>query len=182
MSRLILTQITIKKERSISSTTWYYLLQPSNASAPDATNYGNPPPIYSDTGYSGWSTTEPTYTIGDNRVLYVMVQTLYSDGTFSYSTPTISSSYEAAKDAYEEAIEAETTISEFEELGLKRGYIWDNMTYVAAHDNIPEYPVGSYIASGYLNAGNRAINRANSNTYGLNTWISTGGIKLRYMQ
>ena len=180
MSRLVLTQITIKKERSISSTTWYYLLQPSNASAPDPTNYGNPPPIYTTTGYSGWSTTEPTYTVGDDRVLYVMVQTLYSDGTFSYSTPSISSSYEAAKDAYNEIIQAETTIEQFEELGLKKGYIWDNETYVPASGSIPVYPIGTYVASGTLVNGQRSITRSNSNTYGLNTWISTGGINLRY--
>lgn len=180
MSRLVLSQITIKKERSISSTTWYYLLQPSNASAPDSTNYGNPPPIYSDTGYSGWSTTEPTYTVGDDRVLYTMVQTLYSDNTFSYSTPTISSSYEAAKDAYNEVVQAEQDILELQELGLANGYVWDNMTYVAPTSTIPVYPIGSYIASGTLVNGSRTITRSNSNTYGLNTWISTGGINLRY--
>lgn len=176
MSRLVLTQITIKKERSISSTTWYYLLQPSNASAPDPTNYGNPPPTYTDTGYSGWSTTEPTYTVGDDRVLYIMVQTLYSDNTFSYATPTISSSYEAAKDAYNEALQAEADIEDLQELGLHHGYIWYNSTARPATGNIPVYPVGSYIASGI----NNTINQTNSNTYGLNTWISTGGINLRY--
>ena len=72
MSRLVLSQITIKKERSISSTKWYYLLQPANAAAPDASNYGNPPPTYSETGYSGWSLTEPIYTVGDDRKLYQM--------------------------------------------------------------------------------------------------------------
>ena len=180
MSRLVLSQITIKKERSISSTTWYYLLQPSNASAPDSTNYGNPPPIYSDTGYSGWSTTEPTYTVGDNRILYTMVQTLYSDNTFSYSAPTISSSYEVAKDAYNEVVQAEQDILELQELGLANGYVWDNMTYVAPTSTIPVYPIGSYIASGMLVNGSRTITRSNSNTYGLNTWISTGGINLRY--
>lgn len=180
MSRLVLTQITIKKERSISSTTWYYLLQPSNASAPDSTNYGNPPPTYSTTGYSGWSNIEPTYVVGDDRVLYVMVQTLYSDGTFSYSTPSISSSYEAAKDAYDEIVQAESVIEQFEELGLKKGYIWDNATYTPASGSIPVYPIGTYIASGILVNGNRSITHSNSNTYGLNTWISTGGINLRY--
>ena len=69
MSRLILSKIKNKKERSISSTTWYYLLQPSNASAPDPTNYGSPPPTITTTGYSGWSTTEPTYNVGDDRII-----------------------------------------------------------------------------------------------------------------
>ena len=109
-----------------------------------------------------------------------MVQTLYSDNTFSYSTPTISSSYEAAKDAYNETIQAEQDILDLQNLGLSHGYIWDNMTYAAATNTIPVYPVGSYIASGMLVDGNRTITRNNSNTYGLNTWISTGGINLRY--
>lgn len=176
MSRLIIGQITIKKERTISSTEWYYLLQPANANPPDSSNYGNPPPIITDTGYSGWSTTEPTYTIGDERVLYQMVQTIFSDGSFSYTTPTISSSYEAAKAAYDEALQAESDIQDLQELGLHQGYIWYNSTEKAASGSIPVYPVGSYIASGI----NNTINQANSNTYGLNTWISTGGINLRY--
>jgi hypothetical protein len=176
MSRLIIGQITIKKERAISSTEWYYLLQPANANPPDSSNYGNPPPIITDTGYSGWSVTEPTYTIGDERVLYQMVQTIFSDGDFSYTTPTISSSYEAAKAAYNEALQAEADIEDLQELGLHHGYIWYNSTARPATGSIPVYPVGSYIASGI----NNTINQTNSNTYGLNTWISTGGINLRY--
>lgn len=180
MSRLIIGQITIKKERAISSTKWYYLLQPANANPPDKTNYGNPPPTIAQIGYSGWSETEPSYTVGDDRKLYEMVLTVYTDGTFEYTTPSVSSSYEASKAAYAEIVQAQNTIAEFEELGLKQGYIWDNMTYVAAHNNIPVYPVGSYIASGIVVEGQRSITRTNSNTYGLNTWISTGGINLRY--
>lgn len=176
MNRLVLSQITLKKERSISSTKWYYLLQPANATAPDSSSYGNPPPTYSETGYSGWSLTEPSYTIGDDRKLYQMSLIVYTDGTYEYSTPTLSSSYEASKAAYNEIIQAEATIQEFEELGLKKGYIWTNETYRAATESIPEYPIGAYIASGT----NGTITRRNSNTYGLNTWVSTGGIRLRY--
>ena len=183
MSRLVLSQITIKKERSISSTTWYYLLQPATADAPNPYGnvspyepYGNSPPTIAETGYSGWSTIEPTYTVGDSRVLYQMVQTVFSDGDFSYTTPSISSSYEAAKAAYSEALLAEADIEELQDLGLHHGYIWTNQTAKSASGGIPAYPIGSYIASGI----NNTINQANSNTYGLNTWISTGGINLRY--
>ena len=177
MSRLILTQITIKKERSISSTTWYYLLQPSSASAPSSTNYGDPPPVYSDTGYSGWSTIEPNYTAGSTSVLYVMVKTSYSDGTYSYSTPTVSSSYEASKQAYQKALDAESDINGLIDLGLDKGYIWYNSTQKAASGSIPVYPVGSYVAGGLSGT---TFNTENSNTYGLNTWVSEGGIKMRY--
>ena len=40
---------------------------------------------------------------GDTRSLYVTVQTLYTDNTFDYSQPSLSSSYEAAKEAYNRA-------------------------------------------------------------------------------
>lgn len=40
---------------------------------------------------------------GDTRSLYVTVQTLYTDDTFDYSEPSLSSSYEAAKEAYNRA-------------------------------------------------------------------------------
>ena len=180
MGRIILNQIALQKIKVISETKKYFLLQPSSAAAPSTSNYGITPPTYTQTGYSGWSDTEPSYTVGDERVLYELTETIYSDRTWDYSTPTISSSYEAAKEAYNEAIEAEQTIAEFEELGLKQGYIWDNSTYVAPSGSVPVYPIGSYIASGILVNGKRSITRSNSNTYGLNTWISTGGINLRY--
>lgn len=180
MSRITLGQITLHRDKTISMTKKYYLLQPSSAAAPTTTNYGITPPTYTQTGYSGWSSTEPNYTVGDDRVLYELSETIYSDNTWDYSTPTISSSYEAAKAAYDEVIQAEATLQEFTDLGLKKGYIWDNGTYVAESGSVPEYPVGSYIASGMLVGGERTITRSNSNTYGLNTWISTGGINLRY--
>ena len=151
MSRLIIGQITIKKERAISSTKRYYLLQPASANPPDVSSYGNPPPIITTTGYSGWSETEPSYTVGDNRKLYQVILTIYTDGTFEYTAPSLSSSYEASKAAYSEIIQAQSDIEELENLGLKKGYFWRNPTYQAASGSIPEYPVGSYIASGINN-------------------------------
>lgn len=180
MSRIILNQIALQKIKVISETKKYFLLQPSSAAAPSTSNYGIIPPTYTQTGYSGWNDTEPSYTVGDDRVLYELTETIYSDRTWDYSTPTISSSYKAAKEAYNEAIQAEEDIQDFVDLGLKQGYIWDNPTSKPASGTIPVYPAGSYIASGILSGGTRSINRSNSNTYGLNTWISTGGINLRY--
>lgn len=180
MSRIILNQIALQKIKVISETKKYFLLQPSSAAAPSTSNYGITPPTYTQTGYSGWSDTEPFYTVGDERVLYELTETIYSDNTWDYSTPTVSSSYEAAKEAYNEAIQAEEDIQDFVDLGLKQGYIWDNPTSKSASGTVPAYPAGSYIASGTLSGGTRSINRSNSNTYGLNTWISTGGINLRY--
>lgn len=180
MSRIILNQIALQKIKVISETKKYFLLQPSSAAAPSTSNYGITPPTYTQTGYSGWSDTEPSYTVGDDRVLYELTETIYSDRTWDYSTPTISSSYKVAKEAYNKTIQAEEDIQDFVDLGLKQGYIWDNPTSKSASGTIPVYPAGSYIASGILSGGTRSINRSNSNTYGLNTWISTGGINLRY--
>ena len=40
---------------------------------------------------------------GDTKSLYVTVQTVYTDGTYEYTVPSLSSSYEAAKEAYNRA-------------------------------------------------------------------------------
>ncbi len=94
--------ITLSTIRDIQSVTWYYLLQPSAASAPAKPTTLTPPTITTQ-GYSGWADTEPSYTAGDTRSLYVTERTVYTDGTFEYTTPSLSSSYEASKQAYNEA-------------------------------------------------------------------------------
>lgn len=79
---------------SVTSTTRYYQLAASKPSAPTA----NPP--------SGWSTTEPTYTAGSTDSLFFVDLTAFSDGAWSYSAVSQSSSYDAAKIAYDSAITA----------------------------------------------------------------------------
>lgn len=87
-------EITISRIVDIASVTRYYKLQSSTASAP-AKPTTNPP--------SGWATAEPSYTSGSTNTLYFVDQTIFTNGTFSYSTVSISSSYEAAKEAYNKA-------------------------------------------------------------------------------
>ena len=96
---MILTRssITLTWERDITSVTWYYKLQASTASVP-AKPTTDPP--------SGWTTTEPSYTEGSTNSLYIVQKTNYSDGTFSYSSVSLSSSYEAAKAAYNKSVAA----------------------------------------------------------------------------
>ena len=96
---MILTRssITLTWERDITSVTWYYKLQASTASVP-AKPTTDPP--------SGWTTTEPSYTEGSTNSLYICQKTNYSDGTFSYSSVSLSSSYEAAKAAYNKSVVA----------------------------------------------------------------------------
>lgn len=101
--------VTLSTIRDIQSVSWYYLLQPSAAAAPAKPTAATPPTITT-SGYSGWSASEPSYTSGDTRSLYVTEKTVYTDGTFEYTTPTLSSSYEAAKQAYNKAQIAQENI------------------------------------------------------------------------
>ena len=89
--------ITLHHVRDIASSTWYYKLQASTASPPAKPTTATP---------SGWSTTEPTYTEGSTNSLYTVQETTFSDGTFEYSDVSLSSSYEAAKAAYNKSVQA----------------------------------------------------------------------------
>ena len=84
---------------NVENTTRYYMLDLSSPAKPTV----NPPP-------SQWGTTEPTYTPGNEKNLYFTDCTGFSDGTFAYSDISISSSYAAAKAAYEEASTARSEI------------------------------------------------------------------------
>lgn len=59
---------------------------------------------------STWSTTEPSYTAGSTKSLYFVDCVVFCDNTFQYSEVSLSSSYEAAKDTYSKAIDAEDRI------------------------------------------------------------------------
>lgn len=89
--------ITLHHVRDITASTWYYKLQASTASPPAKPTTATP---------SGWSTTEPTYTEGSTNSLYTVQKTTFSDGTFEYSDVSLSSSYEAAKTAYNKSVQA----------------------------------------------------------------------------
>lgn len=90
--------ITLSHLVDIVSTTRYYKLQSSTAAAPSKPT-ANPP--------SGWSKTESTYTAGSTNTLYFVDCTVFSNATFAFSDVSKSSSYEAAKEAYNKAQAAE---------------------------------------------------------------------------
>ncbi len=90
--------ITIASITDVASTTRYYLLQSSTLTAPAAPT-ANPPG-------GSWQVTEPTYAEGSTNSLYICDQTVFSDGTWSYSSVSLSSSYDAAKAAYNKAAAA----------------------------------------------------------------------------
>lgn len=86
------SNITLYHVIDIASVTIYYLLQSSTANPPAKPTTDNPG--------GNWSTTEPTYTEGSTNTLYTVTKTKFSDGTFEYTPVSKSSSYEAAKSAY----------------------------------------------------------------------------------
>ena len=86
--------ITLSSVVDIEDAQRYYKLQESTLPKPEKPTI-NPP--------EGWSKTEPGYTNGSTSCLYFCDLTVFSDGSFSYSEVSLSSSYEAAKEAYKKA-------------------------------------------------------------------------------
>ena len=84
--------ITLSAVRDLQSCTRYYLLQSSTLSPP-AKPTTKPPG-------GSWVTTEPTYTAGSTNSLYFCDLNVFTDEDFAYSDVSLSSSYEAAKAAY----------------------------------------------------------------------------------
>ena len=94
-------EITLATIRDVQSVTRYYLLQSSTSSIPSKPT-ANPPG-------GSWVKTEPSYTSGSTNSLYFTDLTVFTDSSFSYSDVSLSSSYEAAKAAYNRAVSAEGT-------------------------------------------------------------------------
>lgn len=91
-------QITLSSVVDVYATYRYYLLQSSTAAAPAK------PTTFPPGGK--WNDTEPVYTDGSTNSLYTVDCTLFSDDSFLYSLVSLSSSYEAAKAAYNKATNA----------------------------------------------------------------------------
>lgn len=94
-------QVTVSWIIDIASTTKYYLLQSSTATPPSKPT-ANPPG-------GNWKTAEPAYTSGSTNTLYTVEQTLWTNGKATYSAVCKSSSYEAAKEAWNKAQNAQNT-------------------------------------------------------------------------
>lgn len=91
-------QITLSSVVDVSAVYRFYLLQSSTAAKPSAPTAFPPP--------TPWDDTEPTYTEGNTNSLYTVECTVFSDDSFLYSLVSLSSSYEAAKVAYNKATNA----------------------------------------------------------------------------
>ena len=94
--------ITLSSIRDLQSCTRYYLLQSSTLAKPSKPT-AKPPG-------GSWVTAEPAYTAGSTNSLYFCDLNVFSDGTFVYSDVSLSSSYEAAKAAWNKARTAQDAI------------------------------------------------------------------------
>lgn len=92
--------ITLSSVIDVKAYYRYYLLQSSTLTKP-AKPTAYPPP-------SPWTDAEPAYTEGSTSSLYVVECTVFSNDTYEYSPVSLSSSYEAAKQAYNKAQSALT--------------------------------------------------------------------------
>ena len=119
--------VTVASINDVASTTRWYLLQSSTLTAPAK-------PTVSPPGGS-WVATEPTYADGSTNSLYTCDETVFSDGTWSYSDVSLSTSYEAAKAAYNKAVAAAQTAAALSKLiretdsGVDVGKSADGTTY-----------------------------------------------------
>lgn len=98
-------EITLYKIISVDKVVRYYLLQSSTLAAPSK-------PADGAVIGSNWSKTEPSYTSGSTSTLYFVDQTVLSNGALKYSEVSKSSSYEAAKEAWNKANNAQKTAND----------------------------------------------------------------------
>lgn len=94
-------EITLYQNIDITAVYRYYLLQSSTSAVPSKPTT-NPPS-------ASWKLVEPSYTEGSTNSLYTVECTEFSNGSFSYSDVSLSSSYEAAKLAYNKSVAAQNT-------------------------------------------------------------------------
>lgn len=94
--------VTLSQYRDTKSVTRYYKLQLSSLAAPD-----KPTNVKPDETPAGWSKSEPACDI--TMTLYTVDVTVFSDGTTHVSDVSKSTSYEAAKEAWNKANNAQGT-------------------------------------------------------------------------
>lgn len=97
--------VTLSQYRDTESVTRYYKLQLSSLAAPD-----KPTNVKPNETPAGWSKSEPACDI--TMSLYTVDVTVFSDGTTHVSDVSKSTSYEAAKEAYNKASHAQGTADE----------------------------------------------------------------------
>jgi hypothetical protein len=152
-------EITLYKIISVDKVVRYHLLQSSTLAAPSK-------PADGAVIGSNWSKTEPSYTSGSTSTLYFVDQTVLSNGTLKYSEVSKSSSYEAAKEAWNKANNAQKTADSANSKidGLQVG--GRNMLRGSSFDNQPN------VNNTYIKYKNNSVKLTVDNTNG-----ATGTIK-----
>lgn len=134
------TQITISKVIDVYAVYRYYKLQSSTLAKPSKPT-ANPP--------SGWSNTEPAYVSGSTNTLYFVDCNVYSDKSFSFSEVSKSSSYEAAKDAWNKANNAQNSVDNLQ-IGGRNLIIQKNVANGLINNNGTVSSASTYRASDYI--------------------------------
>lgn len=126
--------VTILTNKEIQAVWRYYLLRGSTMSAPAIDDKTVRPPT---TGGTEWTAYEPAFSEGATNSLYFTDCMVFTDGSISYSEVSKSTSYEAAKEAYNKANNAQTSIDNLEIGGRNlfidsqkmAGYLGSGATY-----------------------------------------------------
>ena len=105
--------ITIIKERDVNATWRFYRIASSSSTPSQPTEAQGKAYVNNQTVPSGWSTAEPAYDGTSTNNLYTCDLTSFTDGEVSWSTVSKSSSYEAAKQAYNEAQNAKRVATDY---------------------------------------------------------------------
>lgn len=172
--------ITLTSVVDIQATYRYYLLQSSTLAKPSV------PTAYPPGG--SWTDAEPTYTSGSTKSLYYVDLTVFSNGSFKYGAVSLSTAYEAAKEAYNKAQNAQDAVDNIEigSRNLIRNSI--NLLYelysfgyaIVSYTNLVRTSIDSdgsiYNGTGYKN-GYRI--RSGGAEGALNTAACTGFIKVK---
>ena len=101
-------QITLYHVIDVKASYRYYLLQSLTLAKPSK------PSTYPLS--STWGSIEPSYTGGSTNSLYFVDCTVFCDDSFKYSDVSLSSSYEAAKEAYSKAVAVNNRVPSAETL------------------------------------------------------------------
>lgn len=109
MSVKAASEVTILDETDLDSLVTWYKLQTS------ATPPAAPTTTKTSDAVSGWVQAEPTFSAGTvTNYLYTVIQTRWKDGSCSWGTVQLSSSYEQAKQAWNKANAAQSSIDNLE--------------------------------------------------------------------
>lgn len=141
-----LATITLHAVVDVAAVYRYYKLQSATADAPSKPTVKPSDPLKN--APDGWSVTEPSYSTNSTDKLYTVDLNVFSDNTFDYSAVSLSSSYEAAKAAYNKAVNIEKTVET-----ISNSSFHSNLS-VDGGETMAEYDFQNCLESGNISAGN----------------------------